>query len=350
LGPLTEQLAELEATLAQAEDDELRGLGRRAAHLSRALGVVLDRAVAPSLVAEAPRTAEATPEFVRYTETTTSHRIAAARPVDVSLLLGALFAQQPTVFVSATMRMGDSFEHLKRRLGVPKARELFVQSPFDYPKQTCLYVAADLPDPDSPQFLGEAAARTLALVRASGGGAFVLCTSHRAVTALGEALRRAGLGHVLMQGEAPKASLVETFVAHGNAVLVATMGFWRGVDVPGRALRLVILDKLPFQSPYDPLVQARLAQLSAQELDPFLHYQLPQAALLLRQGFGRLVRSTHDRGMVAILDSRLKTRRYGALLIAALPSCPEVTTLVEAEARLRAFEGEGQNQAGSVEA
>lgn len=348
LPALQDHLAQVEAELQRDEDEDIRALGGRVRALGVNLAAVLGRAARASLVQGEDAVAEAgviastaatadtaSATFVRYTEGFLGRRTLAARPVDVSNLLAALFTNKPSVFVSATLRMGDSFEYMKRRLGVPHARTLSVDSPFDYMQQTSLYVADDLPEPDAPQFLPQAAARAQALVQASGGGAFILCTSHRSVAAISQALRLAGIPQVLVQGEAPKSHLVDAFRRSGHGVLVATASFWRGVDVPGEALRLVIIDKLPFASPYDPLVQARLAQLSQQELDPFMHYQLPQAAMMLRQGFGRLIRKRSDQGLVAILDRRLRTRRYGRLLIDALPKCPELASLEAAEAYLK---------------
>jgi ATP-dependent DNA helicase DinG len=343
LGPMEDQLAELETVLSQDDDDEIRALTGRVAALGQSLATVLGRTPRASLVqaADAPAEAPGGATFVRYTEGYLGHRALAARPVDVSHLLGALFAKQPTVFVSATLRMGDSFEHSKRRLGLPRAKTLSVDSPFDYPSQVSLYIATDVPDPDAPDFLSAAARCTQKLVSASGGGAFVLCTSHRSVQAMCQALRGAGVPHVLVQGEAPKSHLVDSFRQLRDGVLVATASFWRGVDVPGDALRLVVIDKLPFASPFDPLVQARLAQLQEEGLDPFMHHQLPQASMMLRQGFGRLIRKRSDRGLVAILDRRLTTRRYGPLLIDALPPCPQLSTLQQAEAYLESQRPQG---------
>ena len=136
---------------------------------------------------------------------------------------------------------------------------------------------------------------------------------------------------VLVQGEAPRSHLIEEFREHGDAVLVATMSFWQGVDVPGSALRLVVIDKLPFASPGDPVVAARIDFLRRDGRDPFMEYQVPQAALLLRQGFGRLIRRHSDRGLVAVLDRRILTRRYGKLFLDSLPDCPRIANLEEAE-------------------
>jgi ATP-dependent DNA helicase DinG len=153
---------------------------------------------------------------------------------------------------------------------------------------------------------------------------------------------------VLMQGEAPRSQLIEQFTDHGDAVLVATMSFWQGVDVPGSALRLVIIDKLPFASPGDPVMAARLEYLRSRGQDPFQTYQVPQAALLLRQGFGRLIRRKTDRGLVAILDKRVVTRGYGAVFLRSLPGCPRLNELEEAQAFLANGDREAPMTSGAA--
>ena len=281
---------------------------------------------------DAPPTARApaVPSFVRFGEVTAHGRAMAARPVDVASPLGALFSELPCLFLSATLQVGGSFHHTRQRLGLTADVEgLAQQSPFDFARQATLYLAQDLPEPERDARGAHAAARAAQLVEASAGGALVLCTSHRAITAMQSALRGRAPGPLLVQGKAPKAHLLASFAARTDATLVATLGFWRGVDVPGHALRLVVMDRIPFAVPSDPLVQAKMAALIAQGQDPFAGYQLPQAALLLRQGFGRLIRRQQDRGVVALLDRRIVSRAYGAQLLASLPACPQVTQLEE---------------------
>lgn len=249
-------------------------------------------------------------------------------PVDVAEeLRDKLFEPVPvTVLTSATLSTSTGFGFLRERLGLDDATgpvdEACLPSPFDFEEASRLYVPRDLPDVSRPEFVDAAAARIAELVRASGGGAFVLCTSLRAMRALHAALARRAVPRLLVQGDAPKSSLVGRFRASGDAVLVATMSFWEGVDVPGRALRLVIIDKLPFPVPTDPQIVARGRALEEAGKSPFSALHLPTAAITLKQGFGRLLRATTDRGVVAVLDHRLVTRGYGKSLLGALPPAP----------------------------
>ncbi len=330
-----EDLEALAQSLAGVAEEEAPSLARRAVALAAELAFVLDVPARRSAVAES-ETAAAGP-YVRYSEQSGRSRQLVARPIDVAGLVGPWLDTMPAVFVSATLAVGGRFEHFRRRLGLTQARELLVGSPFDYRAHTRLYLPDDLPEPDDPEFVSAAAARAAQLVTAAGGGAFVLCTSHRVLPSFADELSRCAGLRVLVQGEAPRAHLVEEFRRDGHAALVATMSFWQGVDVPGSALRLVIIDKLPFASPSDPLLAARLDHLRATGHDPFTSYQLPQAALLLRQGFGRLIRRKTDRGMVAVLDRRLITRRYGEIFLRSLPDCPQLRDLGEAQHFLAAL-------------
>jgi ATP-dependent DNA helicase DinG len=188
-----------------------------------------------------------------------------------------------------------------------------------------------LPEPSDPAFEAAATKRILELVHITGGGAFVLCTSTRAMQGLYEGLKGRWKPGVLVQGEAPKHVLLDRFREAGDAVLVATMSFWEGVDVPGRALRLVILDKIPFAVPTDPVVAARSAEVDRQGGNSFAEYSVPSAAITLKQGFGRLLRTQDDAGIVAILDRRIVTKGYGKRLLASLPPARRVSELEEVE-------------------
>lgn len=274
--------------------------------------------------------------FVRFGDVQGSHRSLAARPLDVAERMASVFADTPCVFVSATLQVGGDFGHSTRRLGLPNVETLMLPSAFDFSKQAALYLPRDLPSPEGDPQGARAAARAAELCAASGGGAMVLCTSHRGLQGMARALRGATPGPLLVQGEAPRPHLLRTFAARTDAVLVATLGFWQGVDVPGPALRLVVMDRIPFAVPTDPVVQARAVALAESGLDPFVHHALPQAALLLRQGFGRLIRTQTDLGVVAMLDARLHARSYGLRLLEALPLCPHVHELDDVLARLRA--------------
>jgi ATP-dependent DNA helicase DinG len=258
-----------------------------------------------------------------------------ASPIELSTTLqGRLFAQIPSVVLtSATLATGHSFSFLRSRLGLDSddipVEELEVASPFDYPSRALVYLPRDLPDPSDPAWLEAARARIGELVEATGGGAFILSTSKRVMQALHASIPRTVGRPVFVQGEAPKGLLLERFRAAKNAILVATMSFWEGVDVPGQALRLIIIDKIPFQVPTDPVVLARSAAIEQSGKNPFSSYHVPSAAITLKQGFGRLIRTRKDAGIVAILDKRIHTKNYGRALIESLPPAKRTEDLSE---------------------
>ncbi len=313
-------LAALENELIASALDDRGPLARRAMTIAGELAFCVGDVARASLVAENDDAPSDTTPFVRYTEMNGRTRALVARPIDVADLFASHLKAPTAIFVSATLRVGDSFDHYKERLGLTDAAEFAVGSPFDYGNNAALYIPNDLPEPDAPDFVERATARITELVNAAGGGTFVLCTSHRMLQIVRS--RLASHHQVLVQGDAPKAELIERFRSDGNAVLLGTMTFWSGVDVAGRALRSVIIDKLPFASPSDPLVAARVAHMKSRGEDAFRGYQLPQAALLLRQGFGRLIRRGDDRGMVTILDRRITQKSYGRVFLRSLPACP----------------------------
>lgn len=244
-------------------------------------------------------------------------------PVDVARLLEErLWDVGPTaVLVSATLSVAGSFAFVRDRLGLALAEEASVGSPFDYARQTLLYVPQGMPDPRQPAALGRVAEEAAELCRLSSGRALVLTSSYRALAAIAARLREELPFEVLAQGEAPRERLLERFRAEVDTVLVATQTFWQGVDVPGEALSLLVIDKLPFRPPGDPVVEARCERIERDGGDWFGEYALPQAVLQLRQGFGRLIRTRDDRGVVAILDPRLRSRGYGRTFLDALPAC-----------------------------
>jgi ATP-dependent DNA helicase DinG len=271
--------------------------------------------------------------MVRYVERRGRSVTLAAAPIDLSELLREklFYRTGAVVLTSATLATAGDFKFLRQRLGVDfDVEEMVLGSPFDWARQAALYTPAHLPEPRDPGYLEAACAEIAALVELTGGGAFVLCTSVRMMRALHAALAgRLGV-HCLLQGEQPKGALLDRFRALRDAVLFATASFWEGIDVPGDALRLVIIDKLPFEVPSDPVVAARIAHLEAHGHDAFFSYQVPSAAITLKQGFGRLVRTRTDRGIVAILDRRLTARGYGKTLLRSLPPCARVATIDEA--------------------
>ncbi len=225
-----------------------------------------------------------------------------------------------------------SFHFVRSRVGLDEnltapVDETCVASPFDYAQAALLYLPRDLPEPSDPDFFDAAAERATDLIHITGGGAFVLCTSVRAMRALSRKIGSLYKKPILVQGDAPKGTLLSKFRAQRDGVLVATMSFWEGVDVPGDALRLVIIDKLPFAVPTDPVVAARAKALETNGKSPFFEYFVPQAAITLKQGFGRLIRTKKDRGIVALLDRRAATKSYGRRLLDSLPSARRVDTL-----------------------
>ena len=258
-----------------------------------------------------------------------------ASPVEVGPLLAERLWQRrgAVVLTSATLSTDARFDFVRQRLGVPEsAKELLLPSPFDFGAQAGLYIPRSLPEPREPSWIDAAAEEVKKLVAVTAGGAFVLCTSVRVMRALHDALEGAWRYPTFAQGEAPKRALLERFREAGDAVLFATASFWEGVDVPGRALRLVIMDKLPFEAPNDPVTAARIARLTESGKDAFEDFQVPAAALALKQGFGRLIRTRRDAGVVALLDRRILTRRYGRALLASLPPATRLSSMEEVRA------------------
>jgi len=255
-------------------------------------------------------------------------------PIDVGpLLRERLHERVPcVVFTSATLTTGGDFSFVKRRLGIEtEVSEEVVESPFRYDEQAALYAPTHLPDPRTSDFPDAAAKEILELIRASKGGAFVLCTSLRMMRMLSKRVGDELDYEWFVQGDAPKQTLLDRFRDQGNAVLFATASFWEGVDVPGSALRLVVIDKLPFDVPSDPVVAARCERLDQAGESSFMRYLVPAAALALKQGFGRLIRTTQDRGVVAILDSRIRRKGYGKVFLRSLPPARVCDTLDEVQ-------------------
>jgi ATP-dependent DNA helicase DinG len=318
----------LQAVEADAEarlEESMQAIARRASELRADLRRLVRGAMAPD-------DEDACPDEVRWIDRRPRSISLGASPVNVGASLRRhLFDRVPTVVcTSATLATADSFHFAKASLGSPpEARELAVPSPFDFASHAVLYLPEDLPDPAGAGFEEAATERIAELVRLTDGGAFVLCTSARSMRALHSRLRARALGELLLQGERPKHLLLDQFRASGRAVLVATMSFWEGVDVPGWALRLVIMEKAPFAPPNDPVVAARCARLDREGGSGFAQYSVPAAAMTLKQGFGRLIRSERDAGIVAILDRRVVRRGYGRALLAALPPARRVRTVAE---------------------
>ncbi len=247
-----------------------------------------------------------------------------ATPIDVSAMLEtALFDRFKSVIVtSATLSVAGKFDHIRKRYGISEATELLVASPFDYQNQALLYVPKDMPDPRAPEHFDRAVQETKALLDASSGRAFCLFTSYDAMQRMHRALTPLLPYPLLLHGTASRTKLLEEFRTLSHPVLFATSSFWQGVDVQGEQLSCVIIDRLPFAVPSDPVVQARTRAATTAEVSGFAAYQIPRAAIALKQGFGRLIRSASDRGILAILDPRIQHPRYGRSFLASLPAYP----------------------------
>ncbi len=263
-------------------------------------------------------------DFVYYVESRGRGLFLRASPIDVSRIAKeALFDRmRATVLTSATLAVDGSFEYVKSRLGVSNAMELRVESEFDYARQALLYLPRRVPPPKSPAFSAVAAREVIEILKRSRGRAFVLFTSYAVLRAVQQFVEMALPFPVLVQGTAPRSTLIEQFRSTPNAVLLATASFWQGVDVVGEALSCVIIDKLPFASPADPVTAARIEAIKAAGGDAFATYQVPLAILALQQGLGRLIRHRNDRGVLAILDPRLRTMGYGRRFLDSLPPAP----------------------------
>ena len=235
------------------------------------------------------------------------------------------------IFASATLTVAGKFEHFTRQLGLFEARCRTWDSPFDYPTHCLLYLPPKQPDPGSREYTGAVIANVLPVLRVTQGRAFFLFTSHQALNEAAELLSRSVDYPLFVQGTQPKTQLLESFKASSSGVLLGTSTFWEGVDVPGPSLSCVIIDKLPFASPADPVLNAKLEKLRQGGLNPFASYQLPSAIITLRQGVGRLIRDHNDRGVLMLCDPRLLSKPYGKLFLNSLPEMPRSQSIEDVE-------------------
>jgi len=275
------------------------------------------------------------PEHVYYVEFRGRAVFLRASPIDVSAIIRdvLLDRMRTVVLTSATLTVDGRFDYIRGRLGIRHAQEVRLESEFDYTRQAILYLPRRMPDPRAPEFAGAAGREVVDILTRTQGRAFVLFTSYAMLRAV-QAIAEMALDYpILVQGTAPRSQLLKRFRETPHSVLLATSSFWQGVDVIGEALSCVIVDKLPFASPADPITAARIDAVRAQGGDAFGEYQVPLAILSLQQGLGRLIRHRRDRGVLAVLDPRLRTKGYGRRFIESLPPAPLVHDL----SRISAF-------------
>lgn len=281
---------------------------------------------------------DASLDFVRWVEVFSHALQLNATPLSIAEIFNKQLSGQPRawIFTSATLAVKKDFSHYQGQMGLLEAATGYWESPFDYEKQAVLYAPQGLPDPNSRDYTAAVVAAALPVIRASGGRAFVLCTSLRAMREahglLKEAFDKEGWEFpLLLQGEGSRTELLERFRALGNAVLVASQSFWEGVDVRGSALSLVIIDKLPFSPPDDPVLAARIEKINKEGRNAFMEYQLPHAVITLKQGAGRLIRDETDRGVLMICDPRMLTKTYGKRIWQSLPPMTRTRELKDVE-------------------
>jgi ATP-dependent DNA helicase DinG len=326
-----DELLQVLAELLASQASRSRGLANL--H-ERALlfGARLQRILGAGAVSDADR--DAPPADVRWYEHFARGFALYVTPLDLAEPMRALRERTAAAWIhtSATLSVGGSFEHFARQLGLDAPRTLALQSPFDYARQALCYLPQGLPEPNAHEYTAAVLAAVLPVLEASAGRAFLLFTSHRALRVATGLLRDKSPWPLFVQGTAPRPRLLEDFRASGHGVLLGAASFWEGVDVVGEALSVVVIDKLPFAAPDDPVLMARLAALEREGANAFMAWQIPSAAIALKQGAGRLIRDVHDRGVLVLCDPRLTSKGYGKLFLASLPPMPRTQALADVRA------------------
>jgi ATP-dependent DNA helicase DinG len=332
LGAAIDRLA-AELSLFAERSEELGNCARRAMEAAAALARWRNTGPVADVEGGPPK------EWIRWVDVTNQGWQLFASPLSIADTFGKQVEQsgRAWIFTSATLAVGGDFSLYQSELGLHDAATGCWESPFDYAAQALLYVPRGLPPPNSREHTSAVVAAALPVLKASGGRAFMLFTTHRALNdarmMLADAFAREGLDWpLLVQGEGSRSELLARFRELGNAVLLGSQSFWEGVDVPGDALSVVVIDKLPFAPPDDPLLAARLDNLRASGGNPFFDYQLPQAAISLKQGAGRLIRSETDRGVLMLGDPRITDKPYGKRIWRSLPPMRRTRDLADVEA------------------
>ncbi len=311
---LTEQLK-----LASVKTKALESCYKRAEEITGQLDLILD---------------DRSGKWIRWYEVHRKTFTLSLTPLDIASEFNGFMQQHKAawIFTSATLSIANRFDYFANNLGLTEANRASWESPFDYPNQSLFYHPKGLPQPNDPNFIPTIIDFALPVLQASQGRAFFLFTSHRALNQAAELLEKKIKYPLFIQGSRPKALLLEQFKATDNAVLLGTSSFWEGVDVRGEALSCVIIDKLPFSSPGDPVLKARLDAMSQQGKNPFFEYQLPNAVIALRQGIGRLIRDVTDRGVLMVCDPRLLKKSYGQLFLDSVPAMKRTRDIADVQA------------------
>lgn len=305
----------------------LAGLLEHAAERSKGLQTAYQRLLEQQARLQRLYTPQA--DSVQWFETFTRGFTITTTPLDVAVPFRKSLAELPCswVMTSATLAVGQSFEHFSQRMGMEGATTLQLDSPFDYWHHALLYLPAGLPEPQDRDFVSAVVEASIPVINACGGRTFMLFTSYRALNEAADLLREQIDYPLLVQGESSQRDMIDKFRELGNAVLLGTASFWEGVDVRGEALSCVIIDKLPFAAPNDPVLEARMDAIRQRGGNPFTEYQIPQAVIALKQGVGRLIRDANDKGVLMLCDSRLRTRNYGKIFLDSLPHMPRTQKL-----------------------